>query len=1159
MTYHEQRIQELEQELRVARAAATTAEQRLATLADFLPEGVLLYNSEGIISLINEQTCTLLGIEGPASQWLGKTSADMVPTVRALMQDTAAFDAWVEEAWASNCAAISTELQLRDGRTIQVDYISSGSCQAIPNSRLVCFRDVTERKENARQLNEQRDFYETILDLLPGEAAVYGPDHRYRYVNAKSIADPAVRTWIIGKTDAEYVAHRKRNPEIAIRRQQLLNRAVTEGDLEWEESFQLPDGAMRYVLRHLHVIRGEDNQTRMLIGYGTDITQRYKAEEHIRALFAALPDTIVVVDANGLVRDAKLGDTPLLLPEAELIGASLEQLLPHSAGQHLLPCLEQVRQTGQPGACTFELKTQQNKVSFHAARVVALPGAQAVLVILQNVTDQELIRRQLTEQQELIRQVIEVSPTVIYLRDQDGNVVFKNKAYDDLMQRIRHGSVMQGLVEEDKDSSVSQQIKRINDSHNYVLSTRQDFTYATTFTLSDGEERWMQSMKRPFMRSDGSLNVLCVTTDITDIKLARQQLENSEKKYRDLVYYSQALICTHDLEGNMLSVNPAIERLMGLPAHKLVGRNLREVVPAEYQGQLQEYLAGFAQQPGQRSIMALLTRPGDKRYLQYNNYQVKEAGRPTYIVASAYDITESVLTERALRQAKLEVEESARAKDNFLASMSHEIRTPLNGVLGMAALLTKTELNKPQRELLDTINHSGQHLLAVVNDVLDMAKITAGQLELEHAAFDLWASVQGAVQTMTYLAEEKGLYLSVVPLTIQPPYVLGDSHRLNQVLLNLLSNAIKFTEYGSVTLGGEVLCDTPVAITIRFWVRDTGIGIPEDKQEQIFEIFTQASTDTTRRFGGSGLGLSISQHLVQLMGGELLVDSVPGQGSTFSFTITLARTPAAPVRALKAAEQPALAKLRVLLAEDNRINQRISTLMLQPWGVEVDCASNGPEALDLFDVHLYDVVLMDIQMPGMSGVEVTDVIRRHPDPRRANVPIIALTANALRRDQERYLAAGMNACLIKPFEEQHLHQTIVSVLNGMRLPVVTRAATQPTEATSGDLYDLSFLKQTSNGNEQFVERMLEVFLRETPATLVALQQACTANDWPTVGQLAHGVKPIVLLLRIAGGASAIQTLEASTTKPEEARKAALFLCQQLELTCQAIKLELHPK
>ncbi|UOG75755.1 PAS domain-containing protein [Hymenobacter tibetensis] len=1153
MTDQEQRIHELEQQLQAAKAAVATAEQHLATLADSLPEGVLLYNDEGTIGFVNQQTCALFDMAGPAYQWIGKTFTAILSAMQAQVLAPAAFSNWAQEGWAFRDLPVCTEMPLRSGRTVQIDYIPVCDGQSLPNSRLICFRDVTERKENARRLNEQRNFYETILDFLPGEAAVYDVDHRYRYVNAKAVANPAVRSWLIGKTDTEYVAYRQRDPEIANRRQQLLDQALAEGQVVWEESFREPNGAMRYTLRHLHAIRGGDGQARMLIGYGTDITQRYKAEKHIRALFAALPDTILVVGPEGQVRDAKLGDTPLLLPEAALAGANLQQVLPGSARGPLLPCLEQVQATGQPGACTFEMRADDNSVSYHAARLVSLPDDQAVLIILQNVTTQERTRRELAENQEFIRQVVEVSPTLVHVRNEANQIILSNKAFDDFMQNMQHLAVIKGQAQtEDQSEAVQVELARIHHVFKHVMTTREELNYESSFTLPNGQVKWLQSTKRPLVRSDGSLNVLTVGNEITEIKQARQGLESSEKKYRDLVYYSQGLICTHDLEGNMLSVNPAIERLMGLPAHELVGRNLREVVPSNYLPQLQEYLAGFAQQPGQRSIMALITRRGERRYLQYNNYQVKETDQVSYVVASAYDITESVLTERELRQAKREVEESARAKDNFLASMSHEIRTPLNGVLGMAALLTKTNLDAQQRELLDTINHSGQHLLAVVNDVLDMAKITAGQLELEHTAFDLWASVQNAVQTMMYVAEAKGLYLSVVPLSIQPPFVLGDSHRLTQVLLNLLSNAIKFTEYGSVTLGGDVLHDTPEQVTIRFWVRDTGIGIPLDMQQHIFGAFTQASTDTTRRFGGSGLGLAISQHLVQLMGGTILVDSLPNRGSTFSFAVTLARTSEVPLRGLKAIEQPGLAQLRVLLAEDNRINQRISTLMLQPRGVIVDCASNGPEALTLFNEQLYDVVLMDIQMPGMSGVEVTTAIRRHPDPRRANVPIIALTANALRRDQERYLAAGMNACLIKPFEEQQLHQTIVSVLNGTPLPILPAAALPVAEATSEELYDLAFLEASANGNVHFVERMLDVFLQEMPASMEALHQAVAANNWPAVGRVAHSIKPTVLLLRIAGGAAAIQTLENVATKSSVAKETAVFLCKQLQLTCESI-------
>ena len=1159
MTTYEQRIQQLELELQAARGAAATAEQSLATLAGFLPEGILLYNDEGIIVLINEQLHELMGLEGPAQQWVGRTTADMLPVVRAAVYDVAAFDSLMREAWTSGSQNLSAELLVRNGRTVQFDYIPVGADSGVMhNSRLVCFRDVTERKNSARQLNEQREFYETILDFLPGEAAAYDVNHRYRYVNAKSIPDPATRAWLIGKTDAEYVSYRNRSPELAVRRRELIEEALAKGQVVWEESFRLPDGTMKYILRHLHTIWGENKQPRMLIGYGTDITQRYKTEERIRALFAALPDTILVVDAAGEVHDAKLGDTQLLLPEPELTGASLVQVLPDTARLQLMPCLERVRTTGQPSACTFELRAENGSISYHAARLVALPEEQGVLVILQNVTSQESVRRELAEKQEFIRKVIDASPIIVHVRDADNNIVFSNKAFDEFISQSRHIRIIRGLEQDnDPDSAVSQQVARIHRVHAHVLATGEDIHYEAAFTLSNGQLRWVQSTKRPFVRSDGSVNVLSVSTDITEIKRARQWLEISEKKYRDLVQYSQGLICTHDLEGNMLTVNPATERLLDRPAQRLVGRNLREVVPAEHQARLQNYLAGFAQQPEQRNTMAIITRQGVKKYLQFNNYLVQEKGEPPYVVASAYDITESVLTERMLRQAKREVEEGARAKDNFLASMSHEIRTPLNGVLGMAALLTKTTLDPKQRELLDTMNQSGQHLLAVVNDVLDMAKITAGQLQLEHRPFDLWASVTGAVQTMTYVAEEKGLYLSVAPLLVPSPMVLGDSHRLNQVLLNLLSNATKFTEQGSVTVGGDVLRDSPEAVTIRLWVRDTGIGIPVDKQEQIFDTFTQASTDTTRLFGGTGLGLSISQHLVQLMGGTLVVDSQPGQGSTFSFTLTLPRTTSLITPALEKSECLGLVGLRVLLAEDNRINQRIATLMLQPRGVQVDCASNGPEALALLNEQLYDVVLMDIQMPGMSGVEVTQLLRRHPDPRRATIPIIALTANALRRDQERYLAAGMNACLIKPFEESCLHQTIVSVLTGTPLPV-TPTSPQGLRAPdqSAGLYDLAFLQASANGNQQFVSRMLTVFLQETPATIEALQQARAAENWPAVRQLAHSIKPTVTLLRIAGCAAAVEALENPGSSLATLRESALVLAQQLQAVCEAVKQEL---
>jgi CheY-like chemotaxis protein len=312
-----------------------------------------------------------------------------------------------------------------------------------------------------------------------------------------------------------------------------------------------------------------------------------------------------------------------------------------------------------------------------------------------------------------------------------------------------------------------------------------------------------------------------------------------------------------------------------------------------------------------------------------------------------------------------------------------------------------------------------------------MAKITTDHLQLDHAAFDLAVALQGAGQAVMALAEQKGLKLTVVPLALETPRVLGDAYRLHQVLLNLLSNALKFTEQGQVQLGAQVLNDQPDAVTIRFWVQDTGIGIAPEQQASIFEAFTQASAETSRRFGGTGLGLAISQQLVHHMGGTLRVCSAPDYGSTFSFTLTLPRIlEALPEAMPQVVTYEGLRGLRVLLAEDNLVNQWLVIVMLEHWGVLVQAVVNGPEALDYLRTQAYDVAILDIQMPGLSGVEVTTAIRQHPDAKRASVPVVALTANAFQADRESYLAAGMNACLTKPFEEADLCETLLRLTVG---------------------------------------------------------------------------------------------------------------------------------
>jgi PAS domain S-box-containing protein len=475
----------------------------------------------------------------------------------------------------------------------------------------------------------------------------------------------------------------------------------------------------------------------------------------------------------------------------------------------------------------------------------------------------------------------------------------------------------------------------------------------------------------------------------------------------------------------------------------------------------------------------------------------------------------------ALKAAQLAAEDAAQARENFLANMSHEIRTPMNGVLGMAALLAKTRLNPQQQEFVRTIRSSGTHLLGVLNDVLDVSKIHSGKLEMEAAPFHLHDSMQQAVATLTMQAQEKGLTFGFKPFAIdETPWVLSDPFRLNQILLNLLANAIKFTTSGSVWLRSFLVGETEEELLVRFAVQDTGIGIGADALERIFESFTQAYADTTRRYGGTGLGLTISRALVTQLGGELSVTSTLGKGSTFSFTLPLRKTEEpAPVVA-DAFDTGRLRGIRVLLAEDNPINRMVARLHLLQWGVVVDEAEDGLLALQKLKDNDYDVVLMDIQMPHMSGIEVTQHLRQFADATRAALPVLALTANVFRSDNEKYLAAGMDDYLAKPFAEEDLYTKLLALL---RQPGADLAPPPP------PAFDLTRLRQEAKGHPAFVTGMVQSFLTHMPPMLQKIRVAAAAHDWLAVADLAHHIKPNLLTLSIEAAIPPMHTLEQPPT------------------------------
>ncbi len=552
----------------------------------------------------------------------------------------------------------------------------------------------------------------------------------------------------------------------------------------------------------------------------------------------------------------------------------------------------------------------------------------------------------------------------------------------------------------------------------------------------------------------------------------------------------------------------------------------------------------------------------DGRTVWYNTTRsclIRPDGARYQLVFSS-DITD-------LKRAYQVAEESVRAKQAFMANMSHEIRTPLHGVMGLAGLLLKEPLLAEQADYVGLIQLNTESLLVVINDILDFAKIETGHISLETIPFELLHPVHEAVRTLSTKADEKGLLLRVVEPPGGPlPSVLGDPHRLRQVLVNLLSNAVKFTPRGAVTVGVEVGPRRGGVLPVTFSVADTGVGIAADALPHIFNSFQQADSSVARLYGGTGLGLTICQHLVELQGGQLTVSSAPGQGSCFRFTLAYALSAGSLPGSAGTADQemaapmPAdlLRGLRVLLAEDNAVNQLIAVSLLTQWEVAVTIAQNGEETLSLAERTAYDLILMDLHMPRLDGLEATAQLRANPGPNQ-QTPIVALTGDVIRLNASTYRSLGFTDFLAKPYSEAALQELLVRV-SRRELTVPPPAA--PLAEPPGLHYDFDQLGRLAHDSE-FVRGMLGLFLTDVPDKLAALQRAAEQADWPAAIQAAHALKTTFGSFNIQPETSHLRRLEeladelsAGAPAPPEFRPLLLAVAKATPLFCALFEQEL---
>lgn len=683
------------------------------------------------------------------------------------------------------------------------------------------------------------------------------------------------------------------------------------------------------------------------------------------------------------------------------------------------------------------------------------------------------LEERVAERTAYLNTLIETSPLGIVAGDPDGLIKICNSAFEYLFKCVRAEVIGVSLA------SLVTPVERSKESAEFARRmVAGETVHATTQRRrSDGTLVDVELYCGPLHVKGAQAGFLVLYQDITERKRAEEQLAERTAYLDTLIETSPLGIVAVDTEGRIKMCNSAFERLFQYVRAEVTGVDLNSLVtPLE----CREESAEFARrrQTGETVQETTQRRRSDGALFDVELYAVpmRVAGKDVGTLVIYNDISERKKADEALRHAKEQAEEANQAKSEFLANMSHEIRTPMNGILGMTQLTLETKLNDEQREYLGMVKSSADSLLTLLNDILDFSKIEAGKLDLDSSPFALRESMGEALKALGHLAHRKGLELAWHVDAGVPTWLMGDSGRLRQILVNLVMNAIKFTERGEVVVSVKVESKTPQEVELHFSVRDTGIGIPAEKRKLIFAAFAQADSSTTRKYGGTGLGLTISQALVKMMNGSISVESEPRKGSVFHFTARL-KVPEASFVPPAAVEPAALRGLRALVVDDNQTNRLILTELLSQWGMAPEQAASGSEALKLLTSESHGsapfrLALIDADMPGMDGFALAERVKNTPEASALNMFMLssAMQSGDIARSHE----AGLAGFLTKPVQPSELLDAILGVMS----------STGNMAADAEDIQSVQQISNTGNGmrillaednvvNRQLAARLLE--------------------------------------------------------------------------------------
>jgi PAS domain S-box-containing protein len=1154
----------------------------LRTLIDNIPDAIFAKDSEGRKIIANPADVHNMGLN-TEEEALGKTDFDFFPKEIA------------QGFYTDDFSVIKTGNPLLNREEFFTD--SNNKIHWLLTSKLPfkdikgnivgligIARDITNQKMAEENLKKERILLRTLIDNIPDGIYVKDTEGRKTISNLADfhLMGKASEAEVIGKTDFELFPKDEAEKFYA---DDMLVIKTGKPIINREEYFIDPEGNKQWLLTTKVPLFNYTGEVIGLAGIGRNITQQKAAEEALREtakklqlIFDNAFDGISIYEENEDLSKRKLIECNARF--AEMAGRSKEELLNHSYTNDWQISIseestESIKQNiAFRGSFSWIRPDGKENIIEYAAVPIKMNGSIYSIGIDRDVTEQKRMEKAIQYEKNQLRTLIDNIPDLVYFKDIEGRYILNNKAHLDYMGAENQEKV---LGKTNFDFHPRELAEKYTEDELRILQTGEPLIEKQEVAVdyNTGIKRWHLTTKIPLWQDGKISGIIGLSRDITNRKAAEDALNESLEKFRSI--FENAFDGISIFEENyvpgkrrLIECNERYAEMSGRSREELL--KIADLEEAGLTKNLTEKNDEFINQGIRFTGFFTWARPdGRDNVIEYAASPIKLQGK-VYTIGIDRDVTEKKRAEEALKEAyeeleqkNIELEKANKIKGQFLANMSHEIRTPLNAVIGMTGLLMGTPLTKEQQDFVETIHGSGNILLSLINDILDFSKIEAQKIELEKQPFDVRICVEEALDLVASRALDKNLELAYIMDERLSSKVISDVTRLRQILVNLLANAIKFTEQGEVVVSVNGQLKDNYAYQLHFSVRDTGIGIPLDKQDRIFQSFTQIDASTTRRFGGTGLGLAISKQLCELMGGTMWFESsgVPSKGTTFHFTIlaelsvekqvardisaligkrvlivddnktnreilikqtqllemkpmsaesgadaikmlkkgiplelaildfhmpemdghmlaeeirkqeeykdlplillssygyrekkadlsTFAATLTKPIKLshlhnalitvltknkenIKQVDTTPLVfdaeigqkhPLRILLAEDNIINQKVALRFLERIGYRADIAFNGLEVMDALKRQLYDIIFMDIQMPEMDGVQATIEIRKQFPPEK-QPRIIAMTANAMKEDHAKYLASGMDDYIVKPFKMEELVRSLL--------------------------------------------------------------------------------------------------------------------------------------